>query len=477
MASKRRKKNPKTDNPSAAVDSNNESDYPQTLTEIEKALLGSILLDPEVFDEVILLVGADDFHVRKHQIIFRHLTEMRCCDIPVDCLLLRQRLEENGDYAQVGGDAYITDLTHAVRSTSHAFHYASVLRQHGVMERLKITTARLVKETVELNNVVESLELRVLDQSISIDNSARRRPILSAKDLVDELFQQTDPAMLRNCLYSIPTGFYELDCITGGFYPGNVIHLIGCKDVGKTSLALNIMNYVGCIHKEPALMVSCSHTPAQLATRLFTSIGRVHFGKWKTGEFTEYEVERLHDVRNTLNDSPMFFDRLVIRDVTEIAVIARRLTRQHNLRFLIVDECELLATGPKQDINLLTKRLKSLARELHLPILCLVRITPGQGVPGKEDPFHSAMENYQRNCTEKPDVLLSLHQPPCEEEVGSHPHRLVIHDQGDDAKEVPTCLIWSPDHLAFSQVVSTQLEFEDFYNDDYFSSDDEQIPF
>jgi replicative DNA helicase len=228
----KRRNHRKTIAKSVVADTESELGRQPSLEEIENALLGGILLDPACFEDVLMQnIRPDDLHSFPNRIIFGHLLKMRDDSQNIDCLLLKKSLEESGEHYVVD-DAYIAGLMSAVQSASHTVGYAKILREHGILQRLSITTLRLMSETNELNAVVESLIRRVDDGSINIDHSARHLPLVSAKDIIDQYHFDVQ----TRCLGGIKTGFTEFDNLTfGGFHLNEVVNLVGPKGIGKTS--------------------------------------------------------------------------------------------------------------------------------------------------------------------------------------------------------------------------------------------------
>jgi len=390
-----------------------------SLLQIEKALLGATLREPYQTDDVLSLVDEDDFHCEKNRIIVRHIIEMNMAGQCLDILLLRQRLEDTGELDFVGGVAYISELMN-VSGMANPIEYAKVLRENGVLKRLNLTASRLIGEANDLKGIVASLNRRVAEGHI--DCTSFSNPCISIKEVGDEF-------MLNEAMDWIETGFAEFDILTqGGLQPGKVIHVIGSPRIGKTAFGLNIAKNAG-MNNHATLVTACNKSPYELGKRMLRSC---NFAPDK-------EAGRLSDEEKVLN-SPIFFHQLTNRKISELIVLARRFVRQWNLRLMIVDETDVLATQPMQSIDVITRRLKALASELYIAICCLIRITPADCKPC------GAVSQYHKICTERPDMLLMLHQESNEaRKTADTPHYLTILEQSNGPSNKTVVLQWDKD--------------------------------
>ncbi len=352
---------------------------PQDL-ESERSVLGSILLDPEVIDEVILLVRPEDFYADAHQKLFHHLREMHNGGGRIDALLLVDRLKKAGDYEFVGGASYVAELARAVPVASHATYYARIVQHKALLRSLIHAGTEIVREaydpTVEPRELVSRAEERmfqVLDERAGVE----ARPLL---DVLHEAMDRIDARLnSEHATRGVPTGLVDLDHMTGGLNESELVILAARPSMGKTALATNIAEHVALDAGVTTLFVSLEMSRLELAERMLSSYARFDSHKLRGNRFTNDDLQLLVEKNAELSQARLFVDDTPSRTMSEIAATARRLRRKEGLGLVIVDYLQLIEPDNPRDsrqeqVARIARRLKILARELKIPVICLAQL-------------------------------------------------------------------------------------------------------
>lgn len=345
----------------------------------EQGVLGSLLLLPEKFDEVALVVRADDFYDERHQRIFGHLVEMHDEGRQIDPMLLVQKIRDGGDYDLVGGAAYIAELGAAVPTAAHAEYYAKIVSEKATLRALIHASTDIIHDahdpTVESRSILSRAEERVF----SILESKGQSNLQSIRDVLQESLARIDSRMNNTHAGGLETGFDDFDEMTGGLHPSELLILAARPSMGKTALALNMVEHISITTQQPTLFVSLEMSAMELADRLLCSRAKVNGHRLRNGHISKDESKLLIRTANEVSTSPLFIDDSPSRTMTEIAAAARRLKRRHGLALVVIDYLQLIepdsAKDPRQEqVSKIARRLKGLARELSIPVLCLAQL-------------------------------------------------------------------------------------------------------
>lgn len=387
--------------------------------EAECGVIGAMLLDPLVCDDVVEIVKPEDFYSDANRRIFRQMIEMRSDGMGIDALLLRARLEQTEELEAIGGEGYLAELVTNVHVTAHATHYANLVRDKATLRQLIHASAGILSDAYEPETQTKDLLNRAAQDIFEVCEARTKNQVSSINDVMTETFKQID-ARMKGQSDGIPTGFRELDEMTGGMHPAELIILAARPSMGKTALALNITDHVAVELQIPTLFVSLEMQRIELGQRLLCSRGRVDSNKFRGQPLSSQDSQRLVEAAGILGEAPLFIDDTPGRSIAEIAAVGRRLKRQHDLRFLVIDYLGLLtpdnAMDPRQEqVAKMARRLKGLARELHLPILCLAQLNrqAEQGRSGKDRDAHRPKLSHLRESgaiEQDADVVLFVHR-------------------------------------------------------------------
>jgi replicative DNA helicase len=354
----------------------------------EKGVLGSILLDPNLADDVATIVRPDDFYAEANQKLFASLLAMHDEGRRIDATLLLERLRSAGDLEAVGGAAYLAEVIHSVPYASNAVYYAGIVRDKATLRSLIHASTEILRDAYEPTLDPTELVGRAEEQIFAVHDQRTTDQITTAHDLMVEAFDRIDARLAGTAGVGVPSGFTDLDNLTGGLHDSEFVVLAARPSVGKTALATNIAEYVTIEANVPTLFVSLEMARLELAQRMLCSQGRIDANKFRSGFLSAEDRKKLVEASAKLGKAPLYVDDTPARSCTEIAACARRLKRKENLGLVVIDYLQLIQPDdprdPRQEqVAKMARRLKGLARELRIPVLCLAQLNR-QADAGKE---------------------------------------------------------------------------------------------
>jgi replicative DNA helicase len=347
----------------------------------ERAVLGSILLDSQMCDEVALVLRADDFYLAEHQTLFGHIQAIHNESHNVDILLLANRLRREGEFDAVGGAAALAEIAQCVPTAANAVHYAAIVRDKALLRALIHTSNEVQKrafdeteEPRELLNFAEREVFLIKDQRSS---SVVKTIEEALNEALDQMYARSE-----NGASGVPTGLVDLDQLLGGLQKSELIILAARPSMGKTALATNIAEHAALRENTSTLFVSLEMSRLELANRMLCSIARVDSQKVRHGYFTEDDSRKLVKFSSELSQAPLFIDDTPSRTVSEISSVARRLKHRRDgggLGLIVIDYLQLIEPDNQKDarqeqVAKIARRLKMLSRELEVPVLCLAQL-------------------------------------------------------------------------------------------------------
>jgi replicative DNA helicase len=351
---------------------------PPANIEAEMCVLGSLLIVPEMCDEVALILRPDDFYADANQRIYRQMLALHEEGKRLDPLLLRDRLKQAGDFENVGGDAYLADLARAVPTAANAENYAHIVQEKSVLRRIIFASTQVLQEAYNSGLAAREMLNRAEEKIFAIHDARWSGDVVDMHELMQEAFLRID-ARLQGEQAGLETGFSDLDSMTGGLHDGELVILAARPSMGKTAFALNIADYVSVERQVCTLVVSLEMSRLELAQRMLCSRGEIKGTKFRSGMLTTDDKKDLMEASAALSQAPLFVDDTPSRNLTEIAATARRLKRKHNLGLIVIDYLQLIEPDnlrdPRQEqVARMARRLKTMARELKIPVLCLAQL-------------------------------------------------------------------------------------------------------
>ena len=381
----------------------------------ERAVLGALIRQPELYDDVVLVLrNPEDFQHDAHRRIFDHLKKMRDNNCAIDLRLLVSNLQTTEELDLVGGYAYLAELMDAVPVSVHAVHYAKIVREKSMLRQLIRTGSEIVRDAYDPKIPVKDLLNKAAMQTTLLCEAQTINQVSDMAALMGALMEYID-LKERGLVDGIKTGFVDLDQLTEGFHQDELVILAARTGMGKTALALNIVEHIAIQDKKTVLFVNLEMGSLELMKRLVCSRGRLDSHKIRKGLLSKEEFNRFTDVASELGTTPLYIDDTPGRTVAEISAVARRLKRKEELQLVVIDYIGLITPAnpeePRQEqVAKIARQLKLLARELHIPVLCLAQLNRSADGGKREDYPRLSQLRESGAIEQDADVVMFIHR-------------------------------------------------------------------
>ena len=349
----------------------------------EQAVLGGLMLDNKAWDTVADVVSEEDFYRRDHRLIFRAIAQLAEQSSPLDAVTLSEWLEQNALLDDVGGLSSLGALAQNTPSAANIKAYAGIVRENSVMRQLIDVGNQIANSGYEtegrdsgaLLDNAEKLVFEIAEQGKRGKRGFRniRGLLAAAVDRIDMLFQQDD------AITGVSTGFADLDDMTAGLQPSDLIIVAGRPSMGKTTLAVNFAENAAIKHQVPVAIFSMEMPGEHLALRMMSSLGHIDQHKIRTGKLDDDDWPRLTSAVSLLDGAPIYIDDTPALTPIELRARARRLKREHDLGLIVIDYLQLMQVNNTKEnrateISEISRNLKALAKELEVPVIALSQL-------------------------------------------------------------------------------------------------------
>jgi replicative DNA helicase len=351
--------------------------------EAERSILGAILLDDKSIYVVLETLRSHDFYLESHRRIFEKMTGLTAQSRPVDLVTLKNELQRTNELEGAGGPAYIASLTDGLPRAINIEHYARIVKEKATLRRLiQISNeimARSYQSEESAGEILEQIERTILE----LAGEQFRTGFSHIDPLVSVVYKQIEEVSNRKSLVTgVETGFTELDKMTAGFHPGDLVILAARPSLGKTSLALNIAQHVAIKKQQVVGIFSLEMSKEQLVKRLLCAEAEIDAHKVNTGYLNKEDWSRLGRAAGALSQTRIYIDDSANVSITEMRSKARRLKQEaRGLDILVVDYLQLMSGSERryenrtQEISQISRGLKAIAKELHVPLIAISQLS------------------------------------------------------------------------------------------------------
>lgn len=383
--------------------------------EAEAAVLGSILIDNECAGDVVQVLSQESFYRRAHSVIFQALVALYDSRRALDMVTLRDEMERRGTLEDAGGIEYLTQLADAVPSAANAVEYAMIVSDKALLRSLISTCTGIVRDAYDgrerAEDVVDASEQRIFEL-------AEKRVGGNANTIL-EILKRTmaniESYQTRRGQYTgIPSGYHDLDKLTGGFQGGEMIIVAARPSMGKTTLALNMVKRIAMDEGHPVAVFSMEMSEQMLAQNLLCMEAEIDSSKLRSGFLSDAEFEKLGEALGPLSEAPIFIDDTPVLSILQLRAKARRLAARHKIRMVMVDYLQLMGAAGydsrQQEISAISRGIKALARELDIPIMALCQLN--RSAETREGHRPRLADLRESGALEQDaDVVILLHRP------------------------------------------------------------------
>ena len=392
---------------------------PQAL-EMEKAVLGALMIDKDAYLEVCDLLRPESFYEPRNQMVYEAIQRLTMEESPVDVLTVTDKLGKMGKLEEVGGPGYVAELSSRVASSANIEYHANVVAEKYLSRQMihyvGVIGKKTFDETYEIKDVIqeaESILFELTQKNMKKDYSVLAPILDNAIKIVEKAHSNIGG------LTGISTGFYKLDDITCGLQNSDLVIIAGRPAMGKTAFALSLAKNIAADQKIPMAFFSLEMSDVQLANRLISNACGIDSKKLQSGQLDRLEWDRLDKHLGILTDAPLYIDDTEALSVMDLRTKARRLKQEHDIRLIMIDYLQLMtANGMRynnrqEEVSLISRSLKGLAKELNIPVLALSQLNRGvesrEGVEGKRPQLSDLRESGA--IEQDADMVVFLHRP------------------------------------------------------------------
>jgi replicative DNA helicase len=388
---------------------------PQNI-EAEQSVLGAIILDNESLPKAIEILSAEDFYKETHSRLYRAILSLFEKNEAIDIVTLTDYLRRTNELESVGGLSYLSSLASGVLTSANIKYHAKIVREKALLRSLIQTAthiaSRVYEDSLDADEMVDYAEKMIFD----IADKRTKTSFFSLKDVIKDTFKMIEHLYdKKEAITGVPSGFRDIDELTAGFQPSDLIIIGGRPGMGKTAFALNIAQHVAIDLKEPVAVFSLEMSKEQLALRMLCAESMVDSSRVRKGFIGKQDWPRLTNAAGRLAESPIFIDDSSAITVLEVRAKARRLKMEHGaLSLVVVDYLQLMRSRGnferrEQEISEISRSLKALAKELKVPVVALSQLN--RGVESRGDRRPTLADLRESGAIEQDaDVIIFLYR-------------------------------------------------------------------
>jgi replicative DNA helicase len=384
--------------------------------DLEMAVLGAMISNPDCIPRVIEILEVDCFYKPEHQEIYKTIVDLFERSQPVDLLLVTEELRRRGALEKAGGAAYLAEVSNSVSTAANVDHHARVVLEKYILRQLiwasNVIAERAFREAEDAFDLLDMAERTIFE----ISEKRLKQNFIDIRSAVHDTIDRYEKInMQKITVTGVPTGFPRLDALTGGLQNSDLIIIAGRPSMGKTAFALSIARNAAVDYGIPVGIFSLEMSVEQLALRLMCAEARVSIHLVRTGKLPHDEWPKLSTRVGRLINSKIFIDDTPALSVLELRAKSRRLKAEHDVGLIIVDYLQLMQ-GPKgaesreREISLISRSLKSLAKELNIPVIALSQLKRAVEERGDKRPMLSDLRE-SGSLEQDADVVMFVHRP------------------------------------------------------------------
>lgn len=392
------------------------TNVPPSSPEVEAAVLGAMLIDKEAIAKVLNIINSDTFYLRSHQIIFEAMVSLFESNEPVDTVSVYEELKKRNQIESVGGAAYLSQLAQNVSSPAMIEFHSKIIVEKQILRSL-ITNAHLIEKdayegTKDAFDILDDAERRIFEISemqIKRNYQGMDIAVKNAIEYIEAIHSQSYHT------FAVPSGFYELDQLLGGFQRSDLIIVAARPSMGKTAFALSVARNAAIDHNIPVGIFSLEMSTMQLIIRLLCAEGRLNAHLVRTGKLPHEDGAKLSKNAHRLIKAPIYVDDTPAQTVLEIRAKARRLKAEKKIGMIVIDYLQLMQGPPKaenreKEISHISRSLKSLAKELNIPVIALAQLNRAVESRSDKRPMLSDLRE-SGSIEQDADVVIFLNRP------------------------------------------------------------------
>ncbi|MFP3713536.1 replicative DNA helicase [Isoptericola variabilis] len=382
----------------------------------EMSVLGGMLLSKDAIADVVEQIRGTDFYKPAHEQIYDAVLDLYGRGEPADAITVAAELQKRGELGRVGGAPYLHDLMAGVPTAANAGYYARIVRERAVLRRLVEAGTRIVQlgyasEGGEVEDIVNNAQAEIY----AVTERRTSEDYLPLSEIIGGTMDEIEAAGNRGeGMTGVPTGFSDLDRLTNGLHPGQMIVIAARPAIGKSTLAIDMARSASIKHGMTSVVFSLEMSRNEITMRLLSAEARVHLQKLRNGNMGEDDWQKLAKVMGKVSEAPLFVDDSPNMSLTEIRAKARRLKQRHDLKLVVIDYLQLMSSGKRvesrqQEVSEFSRALKLLAKELEVPVIALSQLNRGPEQRGDKKPQMSDLRE-SGSIEQDADMVILLHR-------------------------------------------------------------------
>ena len=402
------------------VGANEMGKLPPQAQELEDSVLGALMIEKEAFGTVADLLRPEVFYKDQNRLVFEAIRELAVNDQPIDILSVGEKLKSKGTLEKAGGAVYLADLTRRVASTAHLHYHAEIIAKKATARDLISMAAQIEEkafdETQDIDDLMQEAEAGIFE----ITQRSQKRSVTQVDSVIEEAFARMEKAAKNTGNISgIPSGFHALDKITSGWQTPDLIIIAARPAMGKTAFVLSMAKNIAVDRGIPTAIFALEMSNVQLVNRLIMNVCELEGDKIKTGKMSKEDKLRLNTKINIMKGKPLYMDDTPSLSIYELRSKARKLVNEHGVKLIIIDYLQLMnAQGSsfgsrEQEVSIISRGLKGLAKELDIPIIALSQLNRGvearTGIEGKTPQLSDLRESGA--IEQDADMVCFIHRP------------------------------------------------------------------
>jgi len=398
----------------ATAQSTLEKPLPNNL-DAERSVLGAILLDNNALNTAIETLRADDFFLDQHRRVFTQMIALAEVQQAIDLITLTEELHRRGDLEAAGGAPYLASLADGMPKVSNVEHYARIVKEKAMLRNLIHTTHNIQQRAFEGEDGADMILDNAESSIFELAEDRVKAGLISVKDIVRDNFERLEKIFKEGkSITGIPTGYVELDKLTSGLQPSELLILAARPSQGKTALALNLAENIAIRAGQPVAIFSLEMSKESLLQRLVASVAQIDAHKFRTGHLNRNDWTGMTEALGVISNAPLWVDDAGSISVLEIGAKARRLKRDKGLSLLIVDYLQLITArgrfgNRQEEVASISRGLKGLAKELQIPVLVLSQLTRA---PERDERGPQLSDLRESGAIEQDaDVVMFIYRP------------------------------------------------------------------
>ena len=402
------------------VGANEAGKLPPQAQELEDSVIGALMIEKEAYGTVADLLRPEVFYKDQNRMVFEAIRELAAKDQPIDVMTVGEKMKTQGTLEKAGGLVYLADLSRRVASAAHLRYHAQIIAQKATARDLIAMAAQIEEkaydETQDIDDLMQEAEAGIFE----ITQRSQKRDVTQIDPVIEEAFKRMEKAAQNTgSISGIPSGFNALDKITSGWQTPDLVIIAARPAMGKTAFVLSMAKHMAIDREIPTAIFSLEMSNVQLVNRLIMNVCEIEGEKIKTGKMSKADSQKLNTKINIMKGKPLYMDDTPSLSIFELRSKARKLVHDHGVRIIIIDYLQLMnAQGSsfgsrEQEVSIISRGLKGLAKELDIPIIALSQLNRGvearTGIEGKTPQLSDLRESGA--IEQDADMVCFIHRP------------------------------------------------------------------